>query len=262
MRRFNFMSRFWWHDSTGSCERRTLKCSTSKCNNNNNNVKDVVVIGAGVVGLAVAREFAIRDMSVLVLEKDEHIVSGASSGNSGIGCTGYDAPPDSLERKLLRRSILRHPNLYRSLGLSYDHIRKCGALVVAWNHKELKQLPKILQENIDAGDTESILLAKNELLELEPSLNKDALGAVFANREMVTEPWLVPIAYAHSARLHGAEILVSKEIVRADFDAEQRLWALKSKSNDTYYAKHVINCAGIYGDKIHDELIRNRKKWL
>ena len=90
--------------STGSCERRTLNCSTSK-RNNNNNVKDVVVIGAGVVGLAVAREFAIRDMSVLVLEKDEHIVSGASSGNSGIGCTGYDAPPDSLERKLLRRSI-------------------------------------------------------------------------------------------------------------------------------------------------------------
>ena len=221
---------------------------------------DVVVIGAGVVGLAVAREFAIRDMSVLVLEKDEHIVSGASSGNSGIGCTGYDAPPDSLERKLLRRSILRHPNLYRSLGLSYDHIRKCGALVVAWNHKELKQLPKILQENIDAGDTESILLGKNELLELEPSLNKDALGAVYANREMVTEPWLVPIAYAHSARLHGAEILVSKEVVSADFDAEQRLWALKSKSNEIYYAKHVINCAGIYGDKVHDELIRNKDK--
>ena len=117
-----------------------------------------------------------------------------------------------------------------------------------------------MQENIDAGDTESILLAKNDLLELEPSLNKDALGAVFANREMVTEPWLVPIAYAHSARLHGAEILVSKEVVSADFDAEQRLWALKSKSNDTYYAKHVINCAGIYGDKIHDELIRNKDK--
>ena len=115
--------------STGSCERRTLNAALQR--NNNNNVKDVVVIGAGVVGLAVAREFAIRDMSVLVLEKDEHIVSGASSGNSGIGCTGYDAPPDSLERKLLRRSILRHPNLYRSLGLSYDHIRKCGALVVA-----------------------------------------------------------------------------------------------------------------------------------
>ena len=77
---------------------------------------------------------------------------------------------------------------------------------------------------------------------------------------MVTEPWLVPIAYAHSARLHGAEILVSTEVVSADFDAEQRLWALKSKSNEIYYAKHVINCAGIYGDKVHDELIRNKDK--
>ena len=184
--------------------------ATNTGGNTNNIISDVVIIGGGVVGLAVAREFAIREKSVIVLEKEDTIITGASSGNSGIGCTGYDAPANSLERKLLRRSIIRHPNLYRSLGLSYDHVRKCGALVVAWNQKELKELPNVLQENIDAGDTESTILNKNDLFELEPSINKNALGAVFANREMVTEPWLVPVAYAYSAILHGAKIFVNK----------------------------------------------------
>ena len=247
--------------------------ATNTGGNTNNIISDVVIIGGGVVGLAVAREFAIREKSVIVLEKEDTIITGASSGNSGIGCTGYDAPANSLERKLLRRSIIRHPNLYRSLGLSYDHVRKCGALVVAWNQKELKELPNVLQENIDAGDTESTILNKNDLLELEPSINKNALGAVFANREMVTEPWLVPVAYAYSAILHGAKIFVNKEVIKADFNVRKEkksnknddnlkngTWTITTKSKDIYETKQVINCAGINGDTIHHELMRNNKK--
>ncbi len=229
-------------------------------------VSDVIIIGGGIVGLAVAREFAVREKSVTLLEKDDAIISGASSGNSGIGCTGYDAPTGSLERLLLRRSILKHPNLYRSLGLSYDHVRKCGALVVAWDQEELSELPKVLKENIDAGDYESKILNRDELLELEPSLNKSALGAVFANREMVTEPWLVPVAYAYNAMLHGAKIFVNKEVVKADFklsnknettDRNNGIWTIRTNDNGVYKAKQIINCAGINGDKIHNELIRN-----
>lgn len=99
------------------------------------------------------------------------IVTGASSGNSGIGCTGYDAPPGSLERRLLRRSIQLHPQLYRSLGLSYAHVNKCGALVVAWTPQELLALPAIVAENHEAGDTEARLLDRDELLALEPALS-------------------------------------------------------------------------------------------
>ena len=167
---------------------------------------------------------------------------------------------------MLRRSILKHPNLYRSLGLSYDHVRKCGALVVAWDQEELSELPKVLKENIDAGDYESKILNRDELLELEPSLNKSALGAVFANREMVTEPWLVPVAYAYNAMLHGAKIFVNKEVVKADFklsnknettDRNNGIWTIRTNDNGVYKAKQIINCAGINGDKIHNELIRN-----
>jgi len=60
-------------------------------------VYDAVVVGGGVVGLSVLRELAVHGHSVALIEKEEHLVAGAaSSGNSGIGCTGYDAPAGSV----------------------------------------------------------------------------------------------------------------------------------------------------------------------
>ena len=84
-------------------------------------VYDAAIVGGGVVGLAVARELAVTfpDRKFVVLEKSQNLAGEASAGNSGLGCTGYDAPAGSLERQLLRRSAQRHPNLYRSMGLSY-----------------------------------------------------------------------------------------------------------------------------------------------
>ena len=215
---------------------------------------DVLIVGAGVVGLAVARELAVLGNSVVVLEKDASVCAGASSGNSGIGCTGYDAPPGSLERLLLRRSIRRHPHLYRSLGLSYNHVRKCGALVVAWTPEELAKLDNILEENLEAGDLESRKLTGDELRGIEPALSGDALGAVWAPREMVTEPWLVPIAYANSALLHGAQILTGKEMVSAGVrlsdNQGSKIWKVKTRQGDVFRARSIINCGGLYGDKI------------
>ena len=105
---------------------------------------DVVVVGGGVVGLACARECAVRGRSVILLEKEGCVAGGATSGNSGLGCTGYDAPRGSLESRLLRRSIERHQNLYRSFGLSHEHVRKCGSVVVAWTPEEVEALEDVL----------------------------------------------------------------------------------------------------------------------
>ncbi len=103
-------------------------------------VCDVLVIGGGVVGLSVARECAVRGARVTLVEREDDWAAAASSGNSGIGCTGYDAPVGSLERRLLRRSVQRHPELMRSFGLSHEHVRKCGSLVVAWTAEQLAQV--------------------------------------------------------------------------------------------------------------------------
>lgn len=210
---------------------------------------DAVIIGGGVVGLSVARELAVAGQKVALLEKEHALVTGASGGNSGLGCTGYDAPVGSLERKLLRRSIQRHPNLYRSLGLSYEHVSKSGSLVVAWTPEELKALPRILEENHEIGDGEAKLLTQEELRELEPALSKKALGAVHVPREMIAEPWLVPIAFAESARLHGADIRLGTQLLAAS-RGQDNVWSLRVSQGLPLKSHVVINCAGLYGDEV------------
>jgi len=239
-------------------------------------VYDAAIIGGGVVGLAVARELAVTfpERRFILLEKSPDLVPGASSGNSGLGCTGYDAPAGSLERKLLRRSAQRHPNLYRTLGLSYEQVRKSGALVVAWDEEQLEQLATVHRHNIDAGDTEARILTASQLLELEPGLLKSEvqpLGAVLVPREAISEPWLVPIAYAENAKRNGCEIRTNSEVMsltiapstdsQADGDATTGdwFWTITTKSTtddadastvNAVGAKVIINCAGLFGDEV------------
>ena len=221
-------------------------------------VYDAAVVGGGVVGLSVLRELAVLGYRVALIEKEEHLVAGAaSSGNSGIGCTGYDAPETSLERALLRRAIQRHPALMRSLGLGLQHVNKCGALVVATEKQELEGLHQVVQANRAARDWEAVEISRKDLLEKEPALTPHAEGAVFVPREVVVEPWLIPIAYAHSAQLHGAHIYTGQDIVSAQRDTPPALpeggrgvWSLESASGRSFQAKCVINCAGLYGDVV------------
>ena len=198
--------------------------------------------------MAVGRELSVRGHSTVLLEKTDAICTGASSGNSGIGCTGYDAPAHSLERQLLRRSILRHPNLYRSLGLSYDHVNKCGALVVAWKEEQVQALDSIVEENHQAGDTEACFMEREDLLTTEPALNPAARGAVWVPREMVTEPWLVPIAYANNMLLNGGKIRLNADVCKVEL--RDKIWQVTLRSGDTIQARTVFNCAGLYGDRI------------
>ena len=243
---------------------------------------DALVIGGGVVGLAVTQALASRGVKVCMLEKENAVAAGASSGNTGLGHTGYDSPVGSLERRLLRRSIQLHQELYRSFGLSYEHVKKCGSLVVAWNDEDLAMLEKVLEENQEAGDVDAIMLDKEELHEVEPGISDQALGAVFCPREAVVEPWLVPIGYAMSARLHGAVIRTGCEATGMDFDRENNVWFVNTadttleqlplarspegellvpappprsdKSRDIAHglvkARVVINCAGLHGDEV------------
>ena len=114
---------------------------------------EVLVIGGGIVGLAVARELGSRGISTILIEKNSEICSGAASGgNSGIGATGYDADLGSLERKLLLRAKELHPKLYREFGLTYDHVKKTGALVIAWEKSQVKGVGKYSYPENDQFD--------------------------------------------------------------------------------------------------------------
>ena len=189
-------------------------------------------IVCGVVGLAVAREMATRGHSVILVEKEQSVGAGAASaGNSGLVHTGYDANPESLEAKLLRRSLAIRPALMDAIGLDeHEHWRQApGSLVVAWSPEEKAKLQGVLDETRASGDADTRLVEPSELFELEPGLSRDALGAVLCPHETVAEPWLFCTALAESARLHSAVLRVGTELVGAALSRDDGLWTLRTR---------------------------------
>ena len=94
---------------------------------------DVAIIGAGIVGCALARRFAIDGARVVLLEKAHDVLDGASKGNSAILHTGFDAPEDSLELDCIREGYAEYMDIHARLNLPLD---RCGALVLAWDAEQ------------------------------------------------------------------------------------------------------------------------------
>jgi len=210
---------------------------------------DVVVIGAGVVGCAMARRFTLEGARVLVLEKGVDILSGASKGNSAILHTGFDADPDSLEHSCVQSGYEEYLQIRNELNLP---ILKTGALVVAWNEDEVEKLDSIVEKAL-ANEVKDVRILSNiELGAKEPSLANTAKAAVEVPGEYLIDPWTTPFVYLLQAIENGASILRDAEVLSGQFDGEQ--WQLDT-SRGPVKSRLLINCAGLYGDRLDEKLL-------
>lgn len=205
---------------------------------------DVAVVGGGVVGCAVLREFSSLGLCCVLCEKEENLVSGASSGNSGTLHTGFDAPLDSLELACLQRSRSLNEKFFSEYNIPY---RKSGGFIVAWNEKELEKLPGLVEKAHKAGVTDVKQITASELLEKEPQLSPNALGAVYVPGESIVDPWRIPITLANIAIAYGATIVTACQVTCGKRHGNE--WHL-STSKGPITAKVVVNCAGLHGDRL------------
>jgi glycerol-3-phosphate dehydrogenase len=205
---------------------------------------DVAVIGAGVVGCAIARAFAIRGIKTVVLEKAADILEGASKGNSALLHTGFDEPAGSLELQMIDDGFATYHRIRERMNLPF---RETGAHVVAWSEEELQKLPEIAAHGIANGVPRVAVIDRAELLRREPNLNPAALGAVEVPTEGIIDPWSAPAAYMQQALLHGARLVLNAE-VRALTRAGDR-WTITTGAGE-FAARLVINAAGLFGDRI------------
>ncbi|MGV8475610.1 NAD(P)/FAD-dependent oxidoreductase, partial [Pseudomonas aeruginosa] len=163
---------------------------------------DVAVIGAGVVGCAMARRFALEGARVVLLEKSTDILSGASKGNSAILHTGFDAPPGSIELACMQEGYREYRDIHARLNLP---LLETGALVAAWSDEDLARLPAIVEQAHGNGVDDVRQVGRDEVLALEPQLAGNVLGAVRVPGEHLVDPWSAPLAYLQQALAHGAE---------------------------------------------------------
>ncbi len=210
-------------------------------------VFDVAVIGAGVVGCAVARRFALKGAKVVLIEKGADILSGASKANSAILHTGFDAPPSSLELELVRAGREEYLSIRESLNLP---LVKTGALVCAWNELEAEKLSDIKRQGHDNGIDALRLLSGEQARQTMPQLSERLGMALEVEGEHVIDPWSAPLAYLTQAVALGAHFVRSAELLRGSFDGH---WTLVTSAGDIR-AHSVINAAGLYGDLVDTRL--------
>lgn len=210
---------------------------------------DVAVIGAGVVGCAVARRLALEGARVVVLEKAADILDGASKGNSGILHTGFDAPPGSLEQRCIAAGHAEYRAIRERLNLP---LMETGALVLAWSEAEEAKLPALMAQARANGVDDVAPLTRAQILALEPNLSSAVRAGFRVPRESVIDPWSAPTAYLLQALANGSELRRGCEVTGGAFDGQR--WTLETSAGPVG-AGAVITCAGLYGDLVDRRLL-------
>jgi glycerol-3-phosphate dehydrogenase len=147
---------------------------------------DVAVIGAGVVGTAIARALAVADVSCVLIDAANDVGTGTSKANTAILHTGFDAVPGSLESRLLRRGYELLDEYARRAGIP---VERTGALLVAWTQEQVAELPAIEDKARRNGVTGTRRIGVDELYRREPALGPGALGALVIPGESIICPW-------------------------------------------------------------------------
>lgn len=210
---------------------------------------DVAIIGAGVVGCATARRFALEGARVVLLEQGADILAGASKANSAILHTGFDAPEDSLELDCMQRGYAEYQEISEHFNLP---TLTSQAMVVAWTEEDEARLDGIVAKAHRNGVTDVHRISRDDVIRREPQLASSLKGGVVVPGEHLIDPWSAPLAYATQALMLGAVIKRNVAVNDGDFDGGH--WTLHTSCGDIR-ATTVINCAGLYGDRIETALL-------
>jgi len=205
---------------------------------------DVAVIGTGVVGAAIAREFCRYRLRVAVLEAADDVAAGTSKANTAIWHTGFDADPGSLESGLLRRSYPLLERYAREAGIP---VERTGALVIAWSKDELGLLDGVEAKAKANGYLRARRIGREELGRREPHLGPGALGALEVPDEGILCPFTTPLALATQAVAGGAALFLRAPVARAR--REGNVHVLGTPRGDLA-ASWVVNAAGLQADVV------------
>ena len=209
---------------------------------------DIIIIGAGVSGCAVARELSRYDLKICVLDKESDVCEGTSKANSGIVHAGHDAKPGTLKAKLNVQGNLMMEEMAEKLDFPF---KRNGSLVVCQNEEELSKLEELKERGAENGVEGLRILTREEALELEPALADSVYAALYAPTGGIVCPFLMNIAYAENAAINGAKFQFGTCV--QDIQRCNQVSGFEVITNQgTLYSKYVINAAGVYADEIHN----------
>ena len=214
---------------------------------------DVIVIGAGVSGCAIARWLSRYDTSVCVLEKCEDVCEGTSKANSAIVHAGFDADEGSLMARLNVEGNEMMDELSRDLDIPF---KRNGSLVVCVHKEELDGLKTLYDRGVKNGVKGLKILSREEALEMEPNLSDNVEGALYAPTGGIICPFELTIAMAENANVNGVEFRFNTKVEDIK-KHEDGLWHIRT-NNGEYITRYVVNAAGVHADEIHNMVSKDK----
>lgn len=205
-------------------------------------MRDIIVIGAGVVGCSIARELSKYNLDVLVVEKNSDVSGGISKGNSGIVHAGYNEKIGTLKAKLNIEGNKIFDDLSRDLQFPF---KRNGAFILAFSDEEMKTLESLKENGEKLGVEGLEILTREEALNIEPNLNKEIVGVLNVKTSGIVSPYEMTIALAENAAENGVEFKLNSKVTNIEKISEGYKVTLNNK--ELVSGKLIINASGLEG---------------
>lgn len=213
---------------------------------------DVTIIGAGIIGTFIARELSRYNLKILLLDKENDVSNGATKANTAIIHAGYDNEPGTKMAYFNVKSNPMFDKVCKELDVPFKRI---GSLVLAFNEKDIETIKELYQRGIKNGVPHMRILDKKEIKKIEPNINPQVIGGLYAETAGIIGPWELAIALAENAEENDTKILLNTEVL--DIEKDNNNYKLITNRGE-FNSKYIVNCAGIYADKINNMISKKK----
>lgn len=199
---------------------------------------DIVIVGAGITGCAIARQLSRYDLAIACVEAGNDIALGSTKANGGLVHAGYDPAAGTVKASVNARGCALYGRWAKELGFGF---KRTGSMVLGFSPADREHLEKLL-ENGRANDVEDMrIIEDNEIWEHEPRASKEATCALWCPSTGYVDPFEVAIAAAENAAANGVEFLRSAAVDAIDEHADGLV--LHTSAGDLS-ASYLVNAAG------------------
>ena len=215
---------------------------------------DILIIGAGGVGCAIARELARYQLKITVLEKECDVAAGTSGRNSAVVHAGFNNKPGSLMASLCVEGNEGFEALARDLGIPY---KKTGKILVAFDDEDMDILRRMAAQGEANGCKGIRLIDADELHQNVPGVG--GIGGMLSPETAVFDPFTYCVALAENALTNGVEFRFNSEVTSIERisakqtgDGQSACFLITTSTGAQYQAPILINSAGLFADHISE----------
>lgn len=201
---------------------------------------DVLIVGCGVIGAAMAYTLSKYKVKVCVCERFNDVANGVTKANSAILHAGFDCPPGSLEARMNIEGIAMARDICEKLDVEY---RDIPTFVIAFDQREIEYIQELYDRGLKNGVPDIKILTREQALAIEPALNPNIIAALYAPSSGIIDPWEYAIAMAETAVQNGVDIKLDAEVVA--IEKENDLFKVTTKAG-VYSARYIVNAGGAF----------------